>query len=200
MSTGRKGGLTAEDRELWNRIRRSVTPLRHRASLEDWLDPQPAGPAPPPPAEGRSPPAPLQPAAPFLPPYRPPVARPAAAAPGSIVLDDHTVKRIRKGRLEIDARIDLHGMTQVEAHRSLYRFLEDAQSLDMRIVLVITGKGRSGDGILRRTVPLWLGEPMFHRLVGGWRNAHVTHGGEGAIYVRVRRHSGGEIHHRGAFR
>ena len=182
----RRGVLSAEDRELWDRIRNSVTPLKGRKTLEEWLEEEALPPAPTPAAEVATPgPANLPPKPAFLPPYRPPMSSPTVVTAG---IDEHTAKRIRRGRTGIDARIDLHGMTQHEAHRALYRFLEDAQARDCRIVLVITGKGRTGDGVLRRTVPMWLAEPLFHRLVGGWREAHVTHGGEGAIYVRLRRH------------
>lgn len=180
--------LSAEDRELWDRIRKSVTPLKGTPLFEHHL-PETAllpGDAEGAPVPKAGPLAKLPPKEPFLPPYRPPVSAPARK--GLAQLDDHTVRRLKKGRLEIEARIDLHGLTQNDAHHALYRFLENAQSMDMRIVLVITGKGRSGDGVLRRTVPMWLGEPLFHRLVGGYRQSHVSHGGEGAIYVRIRRH------------
>ncbi len=200
------GALSAEDRELWNRIRRSVTPLDGRSSLEDWLDdpdspavpasgarpsvekssgPQtgadrtPSSKAAPAPAHGRQ-------MAPFLPPYVPPVSRPVIRQ-AVARLDEHTVRRLKKGRLEIDGRIDLHGMTQTQAHAALRHFLRTAQASSRRIVLVITGKGRDGDGILRRAVPLWLAQPGFRDLVGGFRAAAAGHGGDGAIYVRLRR-------------
>src|ERR1019366_4885255 len=91
----------------------------------------------------------------------------------------------------IDARLDLHGLTQSEAHAALLRFLRSAGARDARLVLVITGKGRGGEpGVLRRQVPQWLGLPEFRSLVLGFEDAHVTHGGEGALYVRLRRARG----------
>lgn len=188
--------LSAEDRELWNRIRRSVTPLHGRSSIEDWLD-DPAH--PPAPADDKpslaqsaagsgklAPPAAGGRMEPFLPPYVPPVSQPVKR-PAVARLDEHTIRRLKKGRLEIDARIDLHGMTQSQAHGALRHFLRAAQASSGRIVLVITGKGRAGDGVLRRAVPLWLAEPGFRDMVGGFRSAAIGHGGEGAIYVRLRK-------------
>jgi DNA-nicking Smr family endonuclease len=82
-------------------------------------------------------------------------------------------------------------MTQDRAHRALLSFLRRAQADGARVVLVITGKGARGPasepGVLRRAVPQWLALPEFRSLVVGYEIAHVTHGGEGALYVRVRR-------------
>ncbi len=87
--------------------------------------------------------------------------------------------------------LDLHGRTQSAAHGALLRFLRKAQSDDARFVLVITGKGagddRSERGVLKRQVPLWLKLPEFRPYVGGFETAHAGHGGQGALYVRVRR-------------
>jgi DNA-nicking Smr family endonuclease len=100
--------------------------------------------------------------------------------------------QLSRGRKEIEGRLDLHGMTQTRAHRALLSFLRRASSEGLRFVLVITGKGRvmgpeSGRGVLRRQVPEWLGLPEFRALVVGFEEAHIGHGGEGALYVRVRR-------------
>lgn len=100
--------------------------------------------------------------------------------------------QLSRGRKDIDARIDLHGMTQTRAHRALLRFLQNASGDGLTFVLVITGKGRaadpdSGRGVLRRQVPQWLALPEFRSLVVGFDEAHVGHGGEGALYVRLRR-------------
>ena len=108
-------------------------------------------------------------------------------------------QRVASGREPIDARIDLHGKTQKEAHAALLRFLLRAQGEGAKIVLVVTGKGTrvaSGDreqsgaaerGVLRRQVPIWLSLPEFRALVVGFEDAHIGHGGEGALYVRLRR-------------
>jgi DNA-nicking Smr family endonuclease len=100
-------------------------------------------------------------------------------------------QRLARGVDPLDARIDLHGRTQREAHAALMRFLRRAQADGAKTVLVITGKGGSahdaGHGVLRRQVPLWLELPEFRPFVLGFESAAITHGGEGALYVRVRR-------------
>ena len=100
-------------------------------------------------------------------------------------------QRVARGKEALDGRLDLHGLTQSEAHATLLRFLRAASTRGARLVLVITGKGaRAGDserGVLKRQVPHWLGSPEFRTLVAGFEDAHVAHGGEGALYVRVRR-------------
>jgi DNA-nicking Smr family endonuclease len=110
-------------------------------------------------------------------------------------LDRRLKQRVARGREPIEARLDLHGMTQAQAHTELLRFLRRAQADGIRTVLVVTGKGlRSRDhgqdherGVLRRQVPMWLALPEFRLLVVGFDAAHVGHGGEGALYVRLRR-------------
>ena len=100
-------------------------------------------------------------------------------------------QRVARGKEAIDARLDLHGLTQAQAHSALLRFLHNANARDARLVLVITGKGRGSEpGVLRRQVPQWLGLPEFRSLVVGFEDAHIAHGGEGALYVRVRRMRG----------
>jgi DNA-nicking Smr family endonuclease len=100
-------------------------------------------------------------------------------------------RSVARGKKAIDARLDLHGLTQAQAHTALLRFLRAASARDARLVLVITGKGRRGEaderGVLRRQVPQWLGLPEFRLYVVGFEDAHTAHGGEGALYVRVRR-------------
>jgi len=104
-------------------------------------------------------------------------------------------QRLARGRDEIEARIDLHGLSQREAHAALLSFLRRAQTDGAKIALVVTGKGRGEDardgaterGVLRRQVPMWLALPEFRPFVVGFDEAHVSHGGEGALYVRLRR-------------
>ena len=135
-----------------------------------------------------------------------PASQPATQppAPQSNHMDGRSVRRIGNGRDGIDARIDLHGMRQSEAHSALRVFLFRAVAKGHRMVLVITGKGRprtSSDGslgpfvhegamergILRRNVPLWLNEPDLRTIVVGYTPAHIRHGGDGALYVQLRR-------------
>jgi DNA-nicking Smr family endonuclease len=100
-------------------------------------------------------------------------------------------KRVRRGRVEIDGRVDLHGMTQTQAHAALSAFLVRLHARGGRCGLVITGKGRadggSGEGVLRRRLPEWLAEPDLAGLSAGYAPAHARHGGDGAWYVFVKR-------------
>ena len=120
-----------------------------------------------------------------------PRAAKAASAPPLAPLGRRERSQLSRGRKEIDARLDLHGMTQTRAHRALSGFLQRAHSDGLTFVLVITGKGKMGAeserGVLRRQVPQWLSLPEFRSLVVGFEEAHIGHGGEGALYVRIRR-------------
>ncbi len=184
----RRRGLSYEDRVLWTHVTKAIKPLRAEGlspadeSAEDaHATPQeiakPPAKHPPkfvkPVAHSRTAAAPLPP--------KPP-------APSFEPLTRRMKQRVARGKHEIDARLDLHGFTQHEAHAALLRFLRSANARDARLVLVITGKGRGGEiGVLRRQVPQWLGLPEFRALVIGFEDAAITHGGEGALYVRVRR-------------
>ncbi len=133
---------------------------------------------------------------------------PAFAAPsagrGTIAgLDRRSAEKLRRGRMEIDARIDLHGMTQAQAHAALNRFLSGTHSAGARCVLVITGKGAPrgeaepgimpdrSRGVLRAMVPQWLGEPENRARIVAVQPAQLRHGGGGALYVLLRRHRQG---------
>ncbi|MBI3434256.1 MAG: Smr/MutS family protein [Proteobacteria bacterium] len=115
----------------------------------------------------------------------------AATKPASVTmpaLDRRTRHKLARGTAAIDARIDLHGLTQSEAHAALRGFLRGAHERGARHVLVITGKGgRVGGGVLKRQVPLWLQSAELRHFVVSFEGAHVGHGGEGALYVQVRR-------------
>ena len=91
------------------------------------------------------------------------------------------------GREAIGGRIDLHGLNQDEARVALTAFVADASSRGVRGVLIITGKGALGDGVLRRRAPEWLGQPPLRPLIAGISEAHRRHGGEGALYVALKR-------------
>lgn len=120
------------------------------------------------------------------PPAKPPAPPPLAP------IGRREKSQLSRGRKDIEARLDLHGMTQTRAHRALRNFLVRASEDGLTFVLVITGKGRSGApdaerGVLRRQVPEWLSLPEFRDLVVGFEQASIGHGGAGALYVRVRR-------------
>src|SRR5262249_32216880 len=133
-----------------------------------------------------------RPAAPLRPTSSEQAVKPRPAPPLA-PLGRRERSRLSRGRSEIDARIDLHGMTQLRAHRALLSFLQRAHADGATFVLVITGKGKVGSsseeerGVLRRQVPHWLSLPEFRALVVGFEEAHIGHGGEGALYVRIRR-------------
>lgn len=124
---------------------------------------------------------------------------PAGRTPPLHALDRRQTRQIAIGKTGIDARLDLHGMRQAEAHSALKTFLLSAQARGCRTVLIITGKGgrskpspehdfaRDETGVLRRAVPRWLGEPEFARLVYACGPSDARHGGDGALYVLLRR-------------
>ncbi|MGB6549922.1 MAG: Smr/MutS family protein, partial [Xanthobacteraceae bacterium] len=121
-------------------------------------------------------------------------APPAVKSPPLVPLDRRAKQRVARGRDAIDARFDLHGVTQRQAHAALLGFLRQAQAEGAKMVLVVTGKGggtaapdRAERGVLRRQVPLWLELPEFRHFVVGFSGAHVSHGGQGALYLRLRR-------------
>jgi DNA-nicking Smr family endonuclease len=124
-----------------------------------------------------SPPKPS--AGPRQPPPKAPVYLERFAEP----IGGHRAVDLRRGRIEPEARIDLHGMTHDGAYRALIHFLTRAQGEDKRVVLVVTGKG----GVLREALPLWLGQSDLSPLVSGVAEAHIKHGGAGAFYVSLRR-------------
>ena len=164
--------LSDDDRILWNLVARSARPLKGKAAVEipDVIEPKPTPAAAP--VNG--------------------VPAPAAKPKPQHVahsLDDQTLHKLKKGRLPIEGRVDLHGMTQDEAYSLLLTFLHRAHAGGIRYVLIITGKGSSsgGDGILRRAVPAWLSTPAFRHLVSSHDHAARNHGGSGALYVRLRR-------------
>ncbi|MFS2152999.1 Smr/MutS family protein [Rhizobium sp. Rhizsp42] len=104
-------------------------------------------------------------------------------------------RKIAKGRLALEARIDLHGLVQSEAHIMLLEFLMRAHDRGMRHVLVITGKGSSlgSDGALKRAVPMWFSKPEFRYLISSYEAAAQHHGGEGALYIRLSRRAGDRL-------
>ncbi len=105
-------------------------------------------------------------------------------------LDPKSKRRLARGTIAIDSRIDLHGLTAARARTRLTGFLTAAAQARNKWVLVITGKGRAGNGVLRREVPLWIGQPPLDRLVISYESAAAAHGGDGALYLHLRAKSG----------
>ena len=202
---GKKPGarLSSEERELWEHAARSIEPIKDKkgrvhAALED-ADEAPSR------ADKHEPskPAPTKHKSVAPPPPSPRVA-PPPPAPAPLSLERRKARKLSTGRIEIEGRIDLHGMRQSEAHTALIRFLQRGYVDGRRWVLVITGKGaptrtardekleREGveRGVLRRNVPRWLAEPELAPIVIGFTTAAIKHGGEGALYVHLRKKPG----------
>jgi DNA-nicking Smr family endonuclease len=185
---GKDRPLTQEEARLWSRVAQTTAPLPHGAlpDAEDLAEDDEFAPFPENDRDDR----PTTPAA---------APSPRAGPPPLATLDRHELRQIATKGKSVDARIDLHGMRQREAHMALMVFLQRAQSEGHRYVLVITGKGNAkrrddettswaeGAGVLKRAVPHWLEEPAFRQLVVGFGPAHVRHGGGGALYIRLRR-------------
>jgi DNA-nicking Smr family endonuclease len=178
----RRRFLSPEERVLWTVVTRSVSPLRQSRATEEGGSKDPDALTPATKSALKSGP------------IGSPV-RQNTSPPPLVPLGRRVKQRVARGKDAIDGRLDLHGLTQREAHAALLRFLRAASSRGARLVLVITGKGsvRAGEterGILKRQVPQWLNLPEFRALIVGFEDAHVAHGGEGALYVRVRRTKG----------
>jgi DNA-nicking Smr family endonuclease len=184
----RRRQISDEERTLWKTYARSIKPLRGKAKtvepdIEETKAPVKM------PAKSHTPTRVAVSREVSSPPKLPPLAP----------LDRRMKQRVARGRDPIEARLDLHGMTQMQAHAALLRFLRRAQADGAKTVLVVTGKGSGArsrvgthdvdrePGVLRRQVPMWLALPEFRLLVIGFDDAHAGHGGQGALYVRLRR-------------
>jgi DNA-nicking Smr family endonuclease len=191
----RRRRLSPDEEDLWHTVARTARALHPRIPR-------------PPEAEPPAAPAPLQHARPKFVPFtlgekaRTPERRDLAAGPSEVLaraglqMDAKTHGKMTRGKLQPEARIDLHGMTLAEAHPELVHFILNAQSQGLRLVLVITGKGKRRDdggpipqrvGALRHQVPNWLHLPPLGAAVLQVTEAHLRHGGSGAYYVYLRR-------------
>lgn len=187
----RKRGLRPEEREIWGKVARTVKPLG-----------------------GKQAPAPAEPPAPNRQALQVETSREAfsrflearAPAPQGAAkpAERGAEKKVRRGRVEIEARLDLHGHTEASGRRALLSFLARQRERGARTVLVITGKGASAraledrrfepwdpegrrlPGVLKRAFPRWMGEGDFAAIVSGYAPAHARHGGSGAYYVMLR--------------
>jgi DNA-nicking Smr family endonuclease len=174
--------LTDEEIALWTEVARSVA-RRRGATLPAALNPVRAGRPPAPPATAVA---------------EPPADRPAkSSTPPPLAPIERRLKReLSRGRAAIDGALDLHGLTQAEAHQALRGFLRHNQARGARLVIIVTGKGGATDefggwpnerGVLKRLTPQWLREPDLRSVVLGFEEAGRAHGGSGALYVRLRR-------------
>ena len=172
--------LTPAERDLWDQVAATVKPRRVRAAPEPHHTPPPPASALPKPVKRRT----------ALKPHPAPepqaVLRPAPSPFDVTGLDGKRAARLRKGELPIDARIDLHGHTQDTAHREVVDFILRQAALGARCVLIITGKGRLGAGVLRARLFDWIADPDLRPFIAGYATAHPRHGGSGAVYLFLR--------------
>ena len=181
----RKRPPSGEERELFEETFRDAKPLKGHARPKAKRDSKP--------------PSPQEAAGPVAAPQRP---QAKSRHEGPTGLDGRTAERLRKGLLEPEARLDLHGLTETNAHRALVTFVKGAHARGLRLVLVVTGKGANVDvsgepfsmglndrlrGVLKTMTPRWLGERDLVSLVADIRTAHRRHGGDGALYVYLRK-------------
>jgi DNA-nicking Smr family endonuclease len=184
-----------DDLALWQAATREAKPIKRRPGLRK-IATDAAKPASAATSKGAAASAPAKPAKPA--PKRA-AARPAAPAPKksdppplergqSPGVDRRQADRLKRGRTPIDARLDLHGMTQEAAHRRLTAFIENAVASDKRAIVVVTGKGlKEGSGIIRAQVPRWLNEPRLRPHILTYEYARPKDGGMGALYILLRK-------------
>jgi len=159
-----KRPLSAEDLQIWQKVARTVQPL-------DQASKQPVRPATPPHM------------------HISPAPKPIRRIPqGEVALNGE--RQVRRGRVEINQKIDLHDLTRDQAFPALARRLTRAQAAGARCVLVVTGKGPNLEGVLRKSLPGWLMDPHIRPLVSSFAEAHIKHGGSGAFYVFLKRKRG----------
>jgi DNA-nicking Smr family endonuclease len=166
--------LAPDDIGLWRRAVQDVAPMPGRSPHLNRSRPGRT-------AAGETPalPSPL-PTKPSPVPAPPPLDRFAG-------IDRATAERLKRGRRTIEARLDLHGLTQAEAHQALAHFIAGSRAAGRRCVLVITGRGRFSGGVLKEAVPRWLNEAGLRRHLLAISPAQPQHGGNGALYVLLRR-------------
>lgn len=207
----RKRPLTPEEEQLWRQVMKDTEPLG-RIGKDVAPPPESGRPSPAKPTHLGHPPPPKKVSG-----AMPPIIRhaqdrtsPAPGAPASPPdmsdLDRKSQQRVRRGKIEIDAKIDLHGMRQSEAHQALIARVSRARLDGSRVLLVVTGKGASkggstkdgnghgaepfwarGGGVLKAQVPQWLREDPLRSMIFSVQEAHQRHGGAGALYVFLKR-------------
>ncbi len=187
----KKPDLDRDDLDLWRQVTENLKPLPDKARNRNPADLPEKARAPTPNT------APLRPVkkTPISERAVPPEVIPPPPKPAA--METRRIRKLARGITSFDAKIDLHGMTQKEAHARLMMFLREAKNRGNRNVLVVTGKGRAGarepepgreaPGVIRRNIRHWLNEPVFAELVAAWSPARQHHGGDGAIYIQVRR-------------
>jgi len=172
----KKRDLSEDEEALWRRVARGVKPRRPAEAKTLERTAEAASPtivySTKPKAKAEAPPV-----------------KPRAVAPKTPPADRSAEKRVRRGKLDIDATLDLHGFTQDGAFAALAAFLHSAQRRGGRVALVVTGVGRAGEGVLKKRLPDWLAGRELKPLISGYAQAHRSHGGAGAFYVFLKRPS-----------
>lgn len=166
----KKGGrdLTAEDRAIWKRVTRTVTPKPEYAQKQDTADFAKL----------------MQSRGPFM--RVPPVTSQQTRQHDKAVEPMYD-KRVRRGRVQIDRRIDLHDMTRDQARPALFQAVRMAYTSSEKCLLVITGKGVRLNGVLRQTFPNWINADEIRPMIASYAQSHIRHGGTGAWYVFLKR-------------
>lgn len=169
----RRKGLTPDDAAIWRRVAKTVRPAPDKI-LPDGQDDM--GAAMLPRGAGRMAPMTAPPSQPR--PYEPPSSKP---------LDRAMDRKTRRGKIEVDMKIDLHDMTQDEALSALVSGLHRARGRNARCILIVTGKGSiNHGGVLRRRLPEWLARADIRPMIARYAQAHIRHGGAGAYYVYLK--------------
>ena len=190
----RKRFPSKEEMELWAHVTCNDEPVARQRTFNSYKSPPPARSSTPEVAAAATLNGVKAPEQPALTKHKP------LSLPPSSPFDPRMSKKISRGRLEIDARLDLHGLRQQDAYIVLRRFLTRCQAEGLRHVLIITGKGGASEdgadgdfwkseerGVLRRLVPHWLSEPSFRLQVVSFTESALKHGGSGALYVTIRK-------------
>lgn len=191
---------------LWKKIAASVKPLGETKHKRQAPPAAPAGPARAQPAPRPKTPAAAAPVTPPAPRRAPAPSGPPPLVPGQLAgLDRRSGDKLRRGQMTVDAKLDLHGMTQESAHASVVRFIGAQHAAGARCVLIVTGKGgraadpfrpkaaharftfNPGRGVLKEALPRWLNEPRLRAHIIAVQPASRAHGGEGAVYVLLKR-------------
>ena len=184
------GQPPADDTALWEQVTKSVIELPSRRNTV-FLKEKARTVADPATTAEKSAKKPVAEQTPKAPPAKPPAPRPADLRLGERSgIDRSNARRLQRGQMALEDRLDLHGLSKEQAHRQLIAFISRAVQQNLRHVLVITGKGRDGQGVLRHEVPLWLKDAPLAGYINAISQAQPQDGGAGALYIRLKRQRG----------
>ena len=184
------GQPPADDTALWEQVTKSVTELPSRRNTVFLKEEARTVAALAATAE-KAAKKPVAEQTPKVPPAKPPAPRPADLRLGERSgIDRSNARRLQRGQMALEDRLDLHGLSKEQAHRQLIAFISRAVQQNLRHVLVITGKGRDGQGVLRHEVPLWLKDAPLAGYINAISQAQPQDGGAGALYIRLKRQRG----------